>query len=177
MHCIEIFSCPAKTKIRTYKSGHHVLNSVLQWFFLLSSCSTNDLFNFFGCPWPNNGLSQLFILTPVGLALKNPTCWAFFLIWTIFTYFPIFHFSIFRSGGGGGGNGGGNFNNFSQNEQNYNTFGLSTSFLENLGIQAPLHTKIFVANVSIFWSKFSFLRKVFWDVYCCFDSLTNLSNS
>lgn len=73
----------------------------------------------------------------------------------LFSHIP---FLIFRSGGGGGGNGGGggggngggNFNNFSQNEQNYNTFGLSTSFLENLGIQAPLHTKIFVANVSIF---------------------------
>lgn len=45
---------------------------------------------------------------------------------------------------GGGNNGsGGDFDN------PYNTFGLSTSFLEGLGIQGPLYNKIFVANVSI----------------------------
>lgn len=33
--------------------------------------------------------------------------------------------------------------------QPYNTYGLSTSFLESLGINGPLHNKIFVANVSI----------------------------
>lgn len=31
----------------------------------------------------------------------------------------------------------------------YNTYGLSTSFLEGLGIQGPLYNKIFIANVSI----------------------------
>jgi len=35
----------------------------------------------------------------------------------------------------------------------YNTYGLSTSFLEGLGIQGPLHTKVFVANVSIIFYK------------------------
>lgn len=43
---------------------------------------------------------------------------------------------------GGGGNGG--------NLENYNTYGLSVKFLEGLGItHGPLHTKVFVANVSI----------------------------
>ena len=32
---------------------------------------------------------------------------------------------------------------------NFNTYGLSTKFLEGLGIQGPLHHKVFVANVSI----------------------------
>lgn len=58
----------------------------------------------------------------------------------------------------GGGGGGGGFNNFNDNNQqnndyndssSYNTYGLSASFLDSLGIQGPLHTKIFVANVSI----------------------------
>lgn len=31
----------------------------------------------------------------------------------------------------------------------YNTYGLSSGFLESLGINGPLHNKIFVANVSI----------------------------
>lgn len=34
--------------------------------------------------------------------------------------------------------------------ENFNTYGLSVKFLEGLGItQGPLHTKVFVANVSI----------------------------
>lgn len=43
--------------------------------------------------------------------------------------------------------GGRDYNN--QGEQNHNTYGLSASFLNNLGIQPPLHNKIFIANVSI----------------------------
>lgn len=31
----------------------------------------------------------------------------------------------------------------------FNTYGLSIKFLEGLGIQGPLHTRIFIANVSI----------------------------
>ncbi len=31
-----------------------------------------------------------------------------------------------------------------------NTYGLSTQFLESLGIDGPLHTRVFVANVSLF---------------------------
>ena len=30
----------------------------------------------------------------------------------------------------------------------FETYGLSIKFLEGLGIQPPLHTKVFVANVS-----------------------------
>lgn len=51
---------------------------------------------------------------------------------------------------GGGDNGG--FNNYNDNyndSSSYNTYGLSASFLNSLGIQGPLHTKVFVANVSI----------------------------
>lgn len=44
-------------------------------------------------------------------------------------------------GGGGSGVGG--------SLDNYNTYGLSVKFLEGLGINGPLHTKVFVANVSI----------------------------
>lgn len=64
-------------------------------------------------------------------------------------------------GGGGGGSGGIGFNNFNDrdDQQNgdfnnepasFNTYGLSASFLDSLGIQGPLHTKVFVANVSIY---------------------------
>lgn len=42
-------------------------------------------------------------------------------------------------GGGGGGYDG----------RSFETYGLSVKFLEGLGIQGPLHTKVFVANVSI----------------------------
>lgn len=42
-----------------------------------------------------------------------------------------------------GGGGGGDF------DGPYNTYGLSKSFLEGLGIQGPLYNKIFIANVSI----------------------------
>ncbi len=42
-------------------------------------------------------------------------------------------------GGGGGGGGGGGFGN---------TYGLSPQFLSSLGIDSPLHTRLFVANVS-----------------------------
>lgn len=35
------------------------------------------------------------------------------------------------------------------NDPHFNTYGLSTKFLEGLGIQGPLHTKVFVANVSM----------------------------
>lgn len=45
-------------------------------------------------------------------------------------------------GGGGGGGVGGSLDNF-------NTYGLSVKFLEGLGINSQLHTKVFVANVSI----------------------------
>lgn len=75
-------------------------------------------------------------------------------------------------GGGGGGNnnnngGGGNFNNFNDlsdlndfsNDQSFNTYGLSASFLDSLGIQGPLHTKVFVANVSIFIISFFLSQK------------------
>lgn len=46
-------------------------------------------------------------------------------------------------GGGGGSGGGGGDNKFG------NTYGLSTQFLESLGINGPLVTRVFVANVSI----------------------------
>lgn len=70
-----------------------------------------------------------------------------------------------NGGGGGGGGNGGNFNNFNDrddqqnggdfnNDQSFNTYGLSASFLDSLGIQGPLHTKVFVANVSICPSAF-----------------------
>ena len=42
----------------------------------------------------------------------------------------------------GGGGVGGSLDNF-------NTYGLSVKFLEGLGINSQLHTKVFVANVSI----------------------------
>lgn len=45
-------------------------------------------------------------------------------------------------GVGGGGGGGGGDNKFG------NTYGLSTQFLESLGINGPLVTRVFVANVS-----------------------------
>ncbi|EDW84785.1 uncharacterized protein Dwil_GK14301 [Drosophila willistoni] len=77
------------------------------------------------------------------------------------------------NGGGGGGGGGGrdlmddrdrgfsrrdddrlsgrnNFNMMSNdynNSSNYNLYGLSSSFLESLGISGPLHNKVFVANL------------------------------
>uniref|UniRef100_A0A1L8DHC4 Putative rna-binding protein hnrnp-m n=1 Tax=Nyssomyia neivai TaxID=330878 RepID=A0A1L8DHC4_9DIPT len=82
---------------------------------------------------------------------------------------------VVRAGGGGGGGGqggGGNNNNSSRGgggndyrrdrdddrprhssghgndyDGPYNTYGLSTSFLEGLGIFGPLHTKVFVANL------------------------------
>jgi RNA recognition motif-containing protein len=44
-----------------------------------------------------------------------------------------------RGGGGGGGGGGGAYGN---------TYGLSPQFLESLGIDGPLHTRLFVANLS-----------------------------
>lgn len=81
-------------------------------------------------------------------------------------------------GGGGGNNGGGgnggNFNNFNDlgdlnnefnNDQSFNTYGLSASFLDSLGIQGPLHTKVFVANVSIFI--LSFVKKLSSNVSLC----------
>lgn len=57
-------------------------------------------------------------------------------------------------GGGGNGNNGGGINDYDNG--NYNTYGLSPSFLEGLGVQGPLHTKVFVANVSIVFFFFSF---------------------
>ncbi len=46
-----------------------------------------------------------------------------------------------RGGSMGGGGGGGN---------DYgNTYGLSPQFLSSLGIDGPLHTRLFVANVSL----------------------------
>jgi RNA recognition motif-containing protein len=50
-------------------------------------------------------------------------------------------------GGGnlGGGGGGGNYNDYDGGS--FNTYGLSTSFLQGLGINGPLHTKVFVANL------------------------------
>ena len=47
------------------------------------------------------------------------------------------------SGSGGGGGTTGN----SENKYG-NTYGLSTQFLESLGISGPLVTRVFVANVS-----------------------------
>lgn len=46
------------------------------------------------------------------------------------------------SGGGGGGSNGGNSDN-----KFGNTYGLSTQFLESLGISGPLVTRVFVANL------------------------------
>lgn len=54
-------------------------------------------------------------------------------------------------GVGGGGGGGGGDSKFG------NTYGLSTQFLESLGINGPLVTRVFVANVSIFLYKLYFL--------------------
>lgn len=50
-------------------------------------------------------------------------------------------------GGSGKNNGPGNYNSFDQ--QDFNTYGLSPSFLASLSIIGPLHTKVFIANVSI----------------------------
>lgn len=72
---------------------------------------------------------------------------------------------LIAGGGGGinnnnGNNGGGNnFNNqfdydSSSNNSSFNTYGLSASFLNSLGIQGPLHTKVFIANVSIYLAHF-----------------------
>jgi len=49
-----------------------------------------------------------------------------------------------RSGYGGGGSGGG----AGGSEGFNNTYGLSARFLESLGIDGPLHTRVFVANLS-----------------------------
>ncbi|XP_037946992.1 myelin expression factor 2 [Teleopsis dalmanni] len=74
---------------------------------------------------------------------------------------------IVREGGGGGNSGGdrdrsftrrdddrlsgrNNFNMMSNdfnNSSSYNLYGLSASFLESLGINGPLHNKVFVANL------------------------------
>lgn len=55
--------------------------------------------------------------------------------------------NVFGGGGGRDGNSGGPQNN--DYDGSYNTYGLSTSFLESLSIQGPLHNKVFIANVSI----------------------------
>lgn len=54
-----------------------------------------------------------------------------------------------QNGGGGGGGGGGGVESLGRNsEPNFgNTYGLSTQFLESLGINGPLVTKVFVANL------------------------------
>jgi hypothetical protein len=55
-------------------------------------------------------------------------------------------------GGGGGGGGGGHHGGM----VNYgNTYGLSTRFLESLGIDCELHTRVFVANLDYAVSCFS----------------------
>lgn len=48
---------------------------------------------------------------------------------------------------GMGGSGGGGMITSNDYDMPYNTYGLSTSFLESLGINGPLHTKVFVANL------------------------------
>lgn len=63
--------------------------------------------------------------------------------------------------GGGGNNNGGGINDYDSG--NYNTYGLSSSFLEGLGIQGPLHTKVFVANVSIVF--FFVLSSFGWNLF------------
>lgn len=73
-------------------------------------------------------------------------------------------------GGGIGGGDNGGFNNYNDNyndSSSYNTYGLSASFLNSLGIQGPLHTKVFVANVSIkkIIILFVFVRYL-WEVVC-----------
>lgn len=65
------------------------------------------------------------------------------------------NFRSHNSSGGGKGNGPNNYNNNNFDQpQDYNTYGLSPSFLASLNIVGPLHTKVFVANVSIFICKF-----------------------
>lgn len=60
--------------------------------------------------------------------------------------------NVFRSHNnsshGGKGNSGSSYNSFDQ-QQDFNTYGLSPSFLASLNIIGPLHTKVFVANVSM----------------------------
>lgn len=51
---------------------------------------------------------------------------------------------------GGGFNFDNQQNDYNSCDNQFNTYGLSASFLDSLGIQGPLHTKVFVANVSIF---------------------------
>lgn len=68
-------------------------------------------------------------------------------------------------GGNKGNNGPGNYNNFDQ-QQDYNTYGLSPSFLASLNINGPLHTKVFVANVSIFESSLNVLSRSQIDFVC-----------
>lgn len=62
-----------------------------------------------------------------------------------------------RGGGGGGGGGGGRRDRDDDRisgrddgggfNPDFNTYGLSIKFLEGLGIQGPLHTRIFIANL------------------------------
>lgn len=70
----------------------------------------------------------------------------------------------FRGDGGGGGGGGGGRDNDNRRRDrdddrisgrddgggfnpDFNTYGLSIKFLEGLGVQGPLHTRIFIANL------------------------------
>ncbi len=87
-------------------------------------------------------------------------------------------FRMSRGGGGGGIGGGdnGGFNNYNDNyndSSSYNTYGLSASFLNSLGIQGPLHTKVFVANVSINFTKKNCL--FLYTIYMMLGSGYNLS--
>jgi hypothetical protein len=69
-----------------------------------------------------------------------------FLFSSLSLFFEMSPCSYNDSRSHGGNNGGGG----SSNLENFNTYGLSVKFLEGLGItQGPLHTKVFVANVSI----------------------------
>lgn len=70
----------------------------------------------------------------------------------------IFIFASYSSLASSRSGGRGDLIQFNQSDQNHNTYGLSASFLNNLGIQPPLHNKIFVANVSIY--KFLFDQKL-----------------
>jgi len=70
---------------------------------------------------------------------------------------------IFHIGGGGGGGGGRERDRGNDRDRSVmdrlgpqasssgygNTYGLSSQFLESLGIDGPLHTRVFVANVSL----------------------------
>lgn len=61
------------------------------------------------------------------------------------------------------------------NDPHFNTYGLSTKFLEGLGIQGPLHTKVFVANVSMIETIFLYKKQE--NYYNCSTLCTEINRN